>query len=175
MSRGGSPSRSRAAGGGGRDTGGRGGPAGRELQVMAGVLFFTAGMTVLYWVLYFTTGAVQAETSEVYKAFEDAFPPADMWMSACAVAAGVGLLRRRSWALLFGLLAASALIFLGLMDVTYNINQDMYHRMTPEMVFEALINGWTLGLGALLIPFLWKRRHLFREWEGQSAAGRRRP
>lgn len=85
------------------------------------------------------------------------------------------MLRRRSWALLFGLLGASALIFLGLMDVTYNINQDMYHRMTPEMVFEALINVWTLGLGALLIPFLWKRRHLFREWEGQSAAGRRRP
>ncbi|MBC7338936.1 MAG: hypothetical protein H5U04_03640 [Firmicutes bacterium] len=110
MSRGGSPGRSRAAGKGGRDSRGRGGPAGREVQVMAGVLFFTAGTTVLYWVLYFTTGAVQAETSEVYK-----------------------------------------------------------------MVFEALINVWTLGLGALLIPFLWKRRHLFREWEGQSAAGRRRP
>lgn len=140
------------------------------MKVMAGLLLFTAVATVLYWVLYFTTGAVQAEASEVYKAFEDSFPPADMWMSACAVAAAVGMLRRRSWALLFGLLAASSLIFLGLMDVTYNVNQRMYARMTPEMILETVINVWTLGLGTLLIPFLWGRRHVF--WEVDARRSR---
>lgn len=134
---------------------------GRGMKVVAGLLLFTATVTVLYWVLYFATGAVQVESSAVYKAFEDSFPAADAWMAAACATGAAGIIRRREWGLLFALLGGSALIFLGLMDVTYNILQGMYRNMNPEMVGETLINVYTLAFGPFLIGHVWANRRYF--------------
>lgn len=140
-----------------------GGPAlTSPLKVVAVLLALTGLVTILYWVAYFTTGAVQSESSTVYIAFENSFPAADAWMSLCCFLGAAGLFSRREAGrqrgLLFGLAAGSAMIFLGLMDVLYNLEQGMYLKMSTEMGLEVLINVWTLGFGAFLLVFLWSRR-----------------
>ncbi len=134
-----------------------------SVKAVAMLLDLTGLITVLYWVLYFTSGAVQAETSAIYVAFENSFPAADGWMSLACFLAGAGLLLRRHWGLLFGLSAGSAMIFLGLMDVLFNLEQGMYLALSGEMVFEILINVWTLGFGIFSLWFLWSRRKLLAD------------
>jgi len=73
--------------------------------------------------IYFTSGDVQVRHDEVYLAFENAFPLADAWMAFCALLGAIGLWQRRNWGFLFGLLAASSAIFLGLMAVLFNLQQ----------------------------------------------------
>lgn len=143
-------------------------PAPVSAKVVAALLAFTGLVTVLYWILYFFTGSVQAGTSAVYIGFENSFPLADGWMALACFLGAAGLWRRHSWGLLFGLAAGSANVFLGLMDVLFNLENGMYAVVSGEMAFEILINVWTLGFGVFLLWFLWTRRHLFADF---GAAG----
>lgn len=123
-----------------------------------GVLLFACFATAAYWAIFFTTGDVQARNDPVYMAFESAFPLADCWMALCALVGANGLWRKKDWGFLFGLLAGSSSIFLGLMDVLFNLNEGNYSLGGVEMAIEIAINVTTLGLGILLILYLWRNR-----------------
>jgi len=117
----------------------------KGLPAISGLLLFAFFATVAYWVVFFTSGDVQVRSDEVYLAFERAFPLADAWMALCALAGAVGLWQRRAWGFLFGLLAASSAIFLGLLDVLFNRNQGIYALGGMETALEIAINLLTLG------------------------------
>ena len=129
------------------------------LVAAVGYLAVAAVGTTAYWIVFFTSGAVQVQDDAAYLAFEEAFPLADGWMAACAALAAVGLWRGRPWGLLFGLLAASSLVFLGCMDVLWNLNTGSYSIGSSAMKAEIVINVFCLAGGLLLILFLWRHRH----------------
>ncbi len=62
------------------------------------------------------------------------------------------------WGLLFGLLAASSLVFLGCMDVLWNLNAGSYAIGSGAMTAEIVINVFCLAGGLLLILYLWRHR-----------------
>jgi hypothetical protein len=117
------------------------------------LLLVTAVVTVAYWVDFFVRGSVNVVEEEWYIRFERAFPVADGFMAGCAAVAGVGLLADRSYGVAFGLVAAGALIFLGLMDVTFNVANKLYGYLSTSwpMRAELVINLWTLALGAVVL------------------------
>lgn len=120
------------------------------------LLLVTAGVTVAYWVDYFVRGTVHVVEADWYIRFQDAFPAADGFTAAVSTVAGIGLLTGESYGEAFGLVAAGALLFLGLMDVLFNLGNGLYRllpRSTP-MWAELVINVWALGLGALLLGYL---------------------
>ena len=125
---------------------------------MVAWLWIAAGLTLLYWVLFFTTGAVQSSQDQIYLGFEAAFPAADTWLALTAVICAEGLRRRRAWAVLYGIAAGSAFIYLGLMDTLYNLEHGMYFHLTPEMMIETAINGSCFVLGPLLMWYVWRHR-----------------
>lgn len=114
--------------------------------------------TAAYWAVYFGAGAVQTADDPVYLGFERAFPLADAYMAACYVAAALLLLRGRPAAVAFGIAAGSAMVFLGLMDVLYNLEHRKYAAMTPAMVVETLINVACVSLGPFTMARLWRAR-----------------
>lgn len=132
----------------------------RGLAVAIAYLLLAAAGTVAYWTLFFTSGAVHVRGDAAYLAFERAFPLADAWMAACALLAAIGLWRRRPWGLLFGLLAGSSLVFLGCMDVLWNLNEGSYSIASGAMAAEVAINVFCLVGGPWLITYLWRHRHL---------------
>jgi len=142
-------------------------PKPKGIGWIIGLLFFASLATVAYWLVFFTTGDVQARSDPIYLAFEKSFPLADGWMALCALVGGVGLWRRRDWGFLFGLLAASSSIFLGLMDVLFNLNEGNYTLGGEEMAIEIAINLLTIGIGPVVIVYLWRNRsHLIGRIEG---------
>lgn len=126
-------------------------------------LFITFVATLAYWLIYFLSGEVQVRQDEVYLAFENAFPAADAWMAVCALLGAFGLLRKQAKGFLFGLLAGSSMIFLGLMDVTFNLNQGIYALGGMETAIEVVINLFCLMVGPLMINYLWKNRKKWLE------------
>ena len=137
---------------------GPGPAAGRRPILVIGVLVFGFLALVAYWSVFYTSGAVRARTDVVYLTFQKSFLLADAWLAACCAAGAVGLWRRREWGVLFGLLAASSSIFLGLMDVCFNLNERMYEQGGAAMWIETVINAATLALGVVIAAVLWSRR-----------------
>ena len=127
--------------------------------VLGVLLVVTAVVTVAYWLDFFLRGTVQAVEEEWYLRFERAFPAADGWMAACSLVAAVGLFTGAGYATVFGLLAAGALVFLGLMDLTFNLQNGLF-RLLPQsgqMWVEAVIIGWSLLFGGFLAVYFGSR------------------
>jgi len=132
----------------------------KGLNWIIALLCFAFIAALAYWIAFFTSGDVQVRNDAVYIAFEKSFPPADAWMAICALLGAIGLWRSRSWGFLFSLLAASSAIFLGLMDVTFNLNEGIYSIGSSETLIEILINLATLLMGPVIIIYLWKNRQM---------------
>jgi hypothetical protein len=127
-------------------------------RVVIGLLWASAAVTLLYWVTFFTSGDVQSSEAECYLVFERAFPVADLWLTAACVAAAEGLRRRREWAVLFGISAGSAAIYLGGMDVLYNLENGMYSVQSGAMFGEIVINLFCFTFGPFLLLWFWRNR-----------------
>jgi hypothetical protein len=126
--------------------------------ILALLLIISALGTIYYWADFYLRGEVQVIEDEWYIKFEKAFLVADLWgVSACSLIGAVGLLTEQPYGPFFSLLAASSMIFLALMDITFNIENNLYPLIatSSQMVFELLINLWFLVLGISLIVYLW--------------------
>ena len=123
------------------------------------LLIGTAIGLIYYWIDFYIKGGVQAVNEDWYIRFQKAFPAADLWTAVCAVVGAIGLLAGQTYGVLFTFITASSLIFLGLMDVTLNIQNNLYRLIgeSGQMKFELFINLWTLGLGITLIVVFWPR------------------
>ena len=128
------------------------------LRAVTLMLWISAGATVLYWATFFTSGAVQTSSEAAYIAFERAFPAADAWLAIAAVASAWMLARRDPRALLWGLVAGSSFIYLGLLDTLYNLENGKYASIDAAMAAEVMINLFSLAFGPFLIIYVWRLR-----------------
>ncbi len=133
------------------------------LKILSFFLILTSLVTIYYWIDFFTIGSVHVLEKEWYIKFEQAFAPADMYMAFSSLIAAIGILKKKIWGFIFTFLASSALIFLALMDITFNIQNNLYELVPSNtgMQFEALINIYTLALGVIAPIVLWRARNQF--------------
>lgn len=125
-----------------------------ELGVALGIIAF--------WTAYFSTDTVNIADSrlkEIYTAFESAFPVADLYLAVVLIIGGIGLLKKRPYGYMFSLMGGAALIFLGLLDVSFNLQQGIYLLGAGEAVLNIFINAMCLGFGAFLALSVWKNRN----------------
>lgn len=97
-------------------------------RVLGFIALGVALLTISYWVIWYAGGLdilASAHTPE-YFAFENAFPAADGWLALCALIAGVQLLRGASSAIYWLFLTAGAGLYLGLMDVLFDLENGIY-------------------------------------------------
>lgn len=128
------------------------------------LLLFALG-TFVFWAVFFTSGAVSASNDPAYLEHERSFPLADAYMAIATLIASVGLLRRRSWAVLYGIMAGSGIIFLGLMDTLYALQQGLISDFSFASIETALICASCLILGPITIAYIWRSRRAL-EYEG---------
>jgi hypothetical protein len=140
------------------------GPSTSGRRFMIGLLWFGSIATVAYWVIWFGVDRAWLATADTpsYYAFENAFPLSDAWVSVTGALAAVALTRRRPTALLWMLLAGSAIVFLGGMDVLFDLENGIYVHGDPgNVAVELLINVGCLAGGAAVMRFAWRHhRHL---------------
>jgi hypothetical protein len=133
----------------------------RARGFMIGLLWFGSIATFAYWVVWFGINRSWLATADTpaYYAFENAFPLSDAWMVVTGALAAISLRGRRPEALLWMLLAGSATLFLGGMDVLFDLENGIYVHGDPgNVVTEVLINVGCLVGGAAVIRYAWRHR-----------------
>ncbi len=65
---------------------------------------------------------------EVYIAFESSFPLPDAWIVVLLLISAYGILKEKSYGTFFAAAAGGALVFLGLIDISFNIQQGVYQH-----------------------------------------------
>ena len=93
-----------------------------------------------------------------YKNWFMSFPVADLWIAVCAFLSFKYLKSNDDKAILFGLLAGSSLIFLGLYAFLYGINTGLLFILTIDEIIEIGIKIYCLTVGGYLIINFWKAR-----------------
>ena len=121
-------------------------------------MLLAAAGTVAYWLAYFFAHAVQTADDPVYLGFEAAFPLADSYMATAYLVSAIALLRGHVLAVPAGLVAGSAMVFLGCMDMLFNLEHGKYADLTAAMAIETAINAACLTLGPVTIVRLWRIR-----------------
>jgi hypothetical protein len=116
---------------------------------------------VSFWIAFFTTDLISIDDphlKEIYLAFESAFPVPDVYLSIVLTIGGIGLLRKRSYGYFFSLMGGASLIFLGLLDISFNIQHGIYLTGVADGIMNILINLLCFGGGIFLVLIIWKKR-----------------
>jgi hypothetical protein len=129
----------------------------RPLGLLAGLYGASCAGTIAYWVA-FVAGPVRTEETESYLDFERSFQLADGYLAAMSGAAAVACWRRDARALPLGLMASSAAIYLGCMDVLYNARHGKYRQLSGAMAVEIAINAYSLVVSPVAASTLWSQR-----------------
>jgi nicotinamide riboside transporter PnuC len=145
------------------------GEAPRGTRFVLGVLVFGVVATAAYWVVWFGVDReilASAHTASYYT-FENAFPLADAWMTFTGLAATVALVRRRASALLWCIAAGTNSVYLGLLDVLFDLENGIYRSSDAGAVtVEVVINVLTLSMGAFVLGWTWARRRELARFGG---------
>jgi hypothetical protein len=102
---------------------------------------------IVFWVMFFTVGLAPANPPTCYFAFEHAFPLPDAVLAIGLLAAGALVIAGRSGARTLGLVCAGGLVFLGLLDASFNIQNCIYTSSLSKGTMAAAINLWCIALG----------------------------
>jgi len=96
-------------------------------RLIASLQIVTAVGLILYWLAFFTVSLAPLNPPDCYFAYEHAFPLPDGLLSALLLIAGIIMMKNNPTALKLSLVAAGGLMFLGLLDFSFNIqNGSLY-------------------------------------------------
>ncbi len=131
-------------------------------KILAGLAFFTAAAILAYWLLFFLAPRVvrtERPDPATYMAFETAFLLADVVVASLFAATGVGLVKKWPWVLASGSAAGGGLLFLGAVDLLYDLLQGVFSPFGLPQTLELAVVSYSLALGGLLPGYLWSRRY----------------
>lgn len=122
--------------------------AGLELLITVGFIGF--------WVYFFLFENKKPDQREGYLEYERSFPLADLgWAVPCLIISAVGLITGNKIGEIFSIASGSALIFLGLLDVSHNMQYGGYSGEKFEVILNLIVNLFCIILGPIFMIYGW--------------------
>jgi hypothetical protein len=119
-------------------------------SVIAILQIITALGIVLFWAGFFTIGLAPDNPPPCYLAFEHAFPLPDTVLAIALLCSGILVLKQKPVAKDISLITAGALIFLGILDVSFNLQNSMYLISFWDTLLNGFINIYCIAFGILV-------------------------
>ena len=114
----------------------------------------TAVGLIAYWLLFFTVGLAPENAPPGYFVFQHSFTGPDVILSLCFIMAATMLLGpdavRRKTGRALSLVCAGSLLFLGLLDISFNLLNGIYGVVSLDMLTEVGVNLWCMGFGGFI-------------------------
>ena len=107
----------------------------------------TALGLILFWIGFFTIGLAPETPPPGYFVYEHSFPLPDLILAAALLVAARLLYRGKAAGRTLSLVCAGALIFLGVLDFSFNLQNGLYAISTLDLVLNAFINLWCVVFG----------------------------
>jgi len=127
------------------------GPTGVPIHIIARMQYLTAAGLLIYWPLFFTVGLAPEVPPFGYFVFQHSFVVADIIL-------GFAYLRAASWLVSkdsakrnrgrsVSLVCSGALLFLGMLDINFNVINRFYSLLPLDTIVELVVNAWCVGFG----------------------------
>ncbi len=123
-------------------------------KAIAVLELLTGAGLILFWIGFFTIGLAPENPPPCYFAYEHSFPLPDIILAAAFLLAGTLLLKNRESGRMLSLICAGGLIFLGVLDFSFNVQNGVYRISTLDLVLNVLINIWCVGFGVFVAGML---------------------
>jgi len=102
-----------------------------------------------FWLIFYFTEYKNPKMSEIERRHELSFPFPDLgWIVPNLIIAVIGLLLNHTYGYFFSALAGSGMMFLGIIDLAFNIQNKKFNR--EKYGFDALVN---IGVVVLTLIF----------------------
>jgi hypothetical protein len=117
-------------------------------------IFYGVGL-IGFWIYFLSVENKDPEKTEVYLVFERSFILPDVgWAAICMFLSALGLLTNQAYWIFFSIAGGSAMLFIFLLDFSFNIQQKTYSReKRKENIIEILVNIFTLIAGPLFMLY----------------------
>jgi len=119
----------------------------RRISVLA---IITGIGLLLFWVGFFTIDLAPADPPPGYFEYEHSFPLPDIVLAIALIIAGVLMLGGKPLGRQIALVCSGSLIFLGMLDFSFNIQNGIYTISTAELLLNGTINLWCVVFGVNL-------------------------
>jgi len=120
------------------------------LKTIAVLELLTGIGLILFWILFFTVGLAPKNPPQGYFAYEHSFPLPDGLLAIVLLVAGTLLMLNNPLGINLSLIAAGALVFLGVLDFSFNIQNGLYKTSKVDLLLNAFINVWCVGFGVAI-------------------------
>jgi len=122
----------------------------KGLKTIAVLELLTGMGLILFWIGFFTIGLAPENPPPCYFAYEHSFPLPDIILSIAMLASGILLLKNKTSGRKLSLVCAGGLMFLGILDFSFNIQNGLYMISTLDLILNAFINIWCVAFGLAL-------------------------
>lgn len=114
--------------------------------------FVVAGGLILFWIYFFSVENHNPHNSPEYLAFERAFPPADLfWLTPALIISGISVLQDNKLGIILTIATGGSLLFLGLLDVSFNLQNKGYTKSRADAIVNIIINSACIGMGIIYL------------------------
>ena len=115
---------------------------------------FAIGISV-FWIYFFLVENRNPEKSDIYLAYERSFPLPDLgYLVPVLAAAGYFLLHNHPLGYILTITAGGGLIFLGLVDIGFNLQNKGYTSNIGDSIMNLFINIACVIMGPVFIYFI---------------------
>ena len=111
----------------------------------------TAVGLVLFWIGFFTIGLAPKNPPAGYFVYEHSFPVPDIILAVVLIAGSVLNMTGGTHGNTLLVASGGALVFLGILDMSFNFQNGMYKTSVLDMILNAFINLWCVIFGALIV------------------------
>ena len=122
--------------------------SGKAISILS--IVTSAGL-LLFWIGFFTIGLAPADPPACYFAYEHSFPLPDIILAMGLLTGGIFNLKGRAPGAPLLVAGGGALVFLGLLDICFNLQNGMYSISALDMILNAFINLWCVFFGAAIV------------------------
>ena len=112
---------------------------------------------VLFWICFFAIENSNPPHTDIYLAYERSFPLPDLlWITPLLLLSAYWLKKGNARGVIAAIAAGGALVFLGLVDISFNLQQHVYCTSIADAAMNSFINLFSLGFGLCSIIVGWK-------------------
>jgi hypothetical protein len=109
---------------------------------------------ILFWTYFFLVEN-KKQKSEIYFAFERSFPIPDLGLiTPLLIISAIGNLLGERYGIFFSIVSGGSLLFLGLIDVSFNVQQKKLKSKT-DLITSFAINIICLVFGTISVVYGW--------------------
>jgi hypothetical protein len=122
-----------------------------RLRLVSALNVVTGAGLILFRVSLLGLGMGPEKPRPSYLPFNYALSLPEFMLSLLMIATGVLLLKNRQLGIRLSWIAAGTLIFLGLLNVSFNVQTGVYASSASDLVINGVINAWCVGFGIFAI------------------------